>query len=1127
MSGHPRNSRKGRNNIVEKLRTSTPNQEAALIAQWTAANGKYATNLRNHINKILWNNTTKSMINKNKLKTIINNLTQKAKNEYNSENIPILTKYLGYLNQQAQRIASLTAEKGNAVNRLAASQKEINTLKEQIASGKQQVENLEAAHGRMIENMKAAQKTAANVARGQQLLAFAAIAKATRELKNAKNAQAQATNASAAAIAKLEANMAAAALSAANKNKQIANAQAALAKAANNKAAHNVAMANLKAAHNANKARAAQNKANANAALAAAHKAVANATSEANRAKAEAAERIAEEAARAAAADQKAAEAEAAKNAALAQAQQAEAGSAEATRLMKEAQAQAAAANAAKKNANAARNAAQANANRYASQFANAERQIANKTAALTAAQQNTRRQLWLRAVATGKAVQTEAKLLEAEKKARLAGANAADQKARANAAQANARAKAAETNAAKAAAAAALKAKEAAEKAGANAAAQAALNKQAAEASAAAMAAAQAEQQAAKNALEALKATTVNKSLLNQAQAALAKANANKTALTNKHAANMAALRAEANSATASAANKNAALKALQAAANANKNAAIEKLRKLEANSAANKVALNKQLVEMKTLKNAANKATANQKANYEAKLAAKELATAATIKALEANAASARAQAANIQKQANALGAQGATLQSNKNAAEKKAANLEAELAKAKTLVGAATLTGMAAARVGGAAAGAALGAAGGLARRAGLMRQAAGPNTGRKNVPPTGLGTTPLPARLENNPLIKRIQNTKAAIGNKGHNLTRKYLIERANDLIKAPNSKNAQNAFLKQIVQWSVSSTLKPNNPTLRAEVKNKTLTLSNFNTFVKNYLPKLERGPISLTTNLKPPPSPSPNFSGVTVRWLNNWHRFSNKELTTGINNKNGTPISKNGKVNAATLKGQTQLKLLNLVRNANKNGIRITDPGSANYFIRKYNSGKNNPYAKWLINSIVSRRTTGQALPTLPPPVAPAPAPVPSLKNRIEQYRRRLQNTTTNYNKFKKVRNDPTVPRNVRLNSSIKALISAREAQEQKKTQRPPAKANIRMVKWVSSEKPNPARKSNTSNYSMKHIDGGYYIQVNGKYRPVLNYNSTTKTARISLLNKDIQGTPGAQKGKVNVLGLR
>ena len=190
------------------------------------------------------------------------------------------------------------------------------------------------------------------------------------------------------------------------------------------------------------------------------------------------------------------------------------------------------------------------------------------------------------------------------------------------------------------------------------------------------------------------------------------------------------------------------------------------------------------------------------------------------------------------------------------------------------------------------------------------------------------------------------------------------------------------------------------------------------------------------------------------------------------------------------------------------------------------------NKNRKNKYNKAVAN-ITNRINKIKGKSTVSPKInpsilnTPAPAPAsPSLKNRIEQYRKRLRNAST-YNNFKKVRNDPNVPKNVRLNSSIRTLISAREAQEKKRQQLPRQKANIRMVGWVSSEKPNPKRKSNKSNYSMKYIDDGYYIQVNGKYRPVLNYNKNTRTARISLLNKNIQGIPMAQKGKTNVLGLR
>jgi len=524
-----------------------------------------------------------------------------------------------------------------------------------------------------------------------------------------------------------------------------------------------------------------------------------------------------------------------------------------------------------------------------------------------------------------------------------------------------------------------------------------------------------------------------------------------------------------------------------------------------------------------------------------------------------------------------------------------------------------------------------------------------------------------------------LINRIEKTISLIGNRGNNTEREKLVEIAKRLETNTRIMNVQQEFLAQLKTWAEKTTT---NRTILNWVTVQKLSPTNFNKFVTNYLGKLPSRPapppppglsqlniirlngiISNTPNYggnkwtndnkfvvnmmvknknsnkvkqarkalnnkknskalvvrtpnAVPASAGPNFTNITVRWLNNWKRYSNDELIKGVN--------KNGKVNPVTASGQTRLKLLNIVRNANKSGIfsptgSLTKPGTIAYFVKKYkNDGEKNPYLKWLIEAMIGpqlmpyknspnykralqwvrkvhginagtlnvnkynqyinnsylpnglkqallkhkqeilnkRGSSGTVLGTppagnstvlgvpstlnsknvvpsittsgstigKPPSILNTPAPAPasaSLKNRIEQYRKRLQNAT-NYNNFKKVRNDPNVPRNVRLNSSIRKLISAREAQEKKR--QPPQKANIRMVGWVSSEKPNPKRKSNKSNYSMKYIDGGYYIQVNGKYRPVLNYNKNTKTARISLFNKNIQGTFKAQKGKANVL---
>ena len=967
-SKHTNNLTTNNRETFDKLRT-----------QWSNIDGKLHGATLAYIHTLLYNPNSHTIKSKNNLQKVINGL---SKNSFNTNAGPILAMYKDYLTKTNLASNTGLAAKNALALELAA---ERNALKLTLANknaalqaalegrtadaaafeakAKANIERMQAAHAAAVSNLERNKQT--------KLLELAAEKKAieleAKQHKEAANAATKLANQTAlnlkAAIvsgnveakkaAQLAANIAQRNLEATERNAKIAAAEAALVNAqqkaaearAENKAAAEQALANKQAEFNrqltANKAAANRALANARAAAAANRNSL-----------------VAKAAANKAAADQAAAEA-AQKVSQL-----------EAAVTAGQANKEAALA-AAKRNANAA----QAKANQEA---ANLRKQLGNKSAeanrlagslaSTSGALANSHRryaQLALQSLkAAAEAREARMKTLAAEAAAAAAIGNASKARAVANAhkAEANA-AKQAAINAAAATEAAKRNAALASERAAAaegNAVAQ----RQAAEASAAAVAAAQAEQQTAKEALEALKeSSSATQAQLNAAKAAINAANANKRATANKHAANMAKLKANANK------GKAAAIEGLRAARAANKAAANKALANLKMASAKN----------VTNLQNALKRLNAQRQAELEAKGTEKEAAVAAAriaaegiaaarLRALQNNLNKAKQEAANIIQQKDS------NLSAQQKAAQAQVAQLETELSKAKTLVGAATLTGMALGRAGGSV-------VGGITRLAGLGRQVAGPNTGRKNVPPTGLGTvTPLPLRAENHPLVKRVRNTLALIGNKGNKNTRSYVTKNSNALVKSPNNNKLQKEFVRAISQWALSSTVKPNKPELREWVKSKNVSISNFNTFVKNYLGKLytmTNNPLYKTTNQNNPlfnknavnnskalvvrtpnvvpASAGPNFTNITVRWLNNWKRYSNDELIKGV-----PGASVNGKVNPATASGQTRLKLLNIVRNANKNKIVFGKPGAISYFVKKYkNGGEKDPYLRWLIETMI------------------------------------------------------------------------------------------------------------------------------------------------------------------------
>lgn len=958
--------------------------------QWSNIDGKLHGATLAYIHTLLYNPNSQTIKSKNNLQKVITSL---SKNSFNTNAGPILVMYKDYLTKTNLASTTNIAAKNALALELAA---ERNALKLTLANKNAALKA--ALEGRTADAAKFEAKAQANLERMQaahanvvskleqnkqtKLLELAAEKKAieleAKQHKEAANAATKLANQTAlnlkAAIvsgnldakkaAQLAANIAQRNLEATERNAKIAAAEAALVNAqqkaaeasAANKAAAEQALANKQAEFNkqlaANKAAANKALANARAAAAANRnslvaKAAANKAA-ADQAAAEAAQKVSEleAAVTAGQANKEAALAAAKRNANAAQAK----ANQEAANLRKELGVKS------------------AEANRLAGSLAEASRAGAN-------AEKRFRTQLLI-------SKETEAKATRAKLATMAAQLEVVKSRGNAAAARKLANAHKAEANAAKQAAINAAAATENAKRLAANRQAemialqtsveagkintQALINAhtKAAEASAAAVAAAQAEQQAAKEALEALReSSNATQAQLNAAKAAINAANANKRATANKHAANMAKLKANANKGTA---NAIAVLKAAQAA---NKAAANKALANLKASSAKNVTNLQNALKRLNARRQAEleAKGTEKEEAVAAARIAAEGIA-AARLRALQNNLNKAKQEAANIIQQKDS------NLSAQQKAAQAQVAQLETELSKAKTLVGAATLTGMALGRAGGSV-------VGGITRLAGLGRQVAGPNTGRKNVPPTGLGTvTPLPLRAENHPLVKRVRNTLALIGNKGNKNTRSYVTKNSNALVKSPNNNKLQKEFVRAISQWALSSTVKPNKPELREWVKSKNVSISNFNTFVKNYLGKLytmTNNPLYKTTNQNNPlfnknavnnskalvvrtpnvvpASAGPNFTNITVRWLNNWKRYSNDELIKGV-----PGASVNGKVNPVTASGQTRLKLLNIVRNANKNKIVFGKPGAISYFVKKYkNGGEKDPYLRWLIETMI------------------------------------------------------------------------------------------------------------------------------------------------------------------------
>ena len=940
--------------------------------QWSNIDGKLHEATLAYIHTLLYNPNTQSIKIKNNLQKIVNTLAAST-NNFNKNAKPILDMYKDYLTRtnlasnenKAKRAlvaASLNAEK-IALQQALKAQKL--AFEEQAAGhtaeaarireeANKKVASMQAAHQNVLSTLENNKKTKLLELEAQKK-AIEVQAKANKEAANQTARKLEAAkefgNAEAQKAARLANNIAKRNVEATERNAKIAAAEAALAKAKQNaeaasvanKAAANKALANKQEEFNRQLA---ANKAAANKALAAALESAAKNKNSV----------VAQAAANKAAAD---------------------AAAAEAAQRVSQLEAAGTASVAALRTAKNAANAAQAKANQEATKLRNklrAKSEEANRLAESLAeasraganAEQRFRAQLLISKETEAKATRAKLATLAAQlevvkvvKSRGNAAANAAAAKRLANAHKA-------EANAAKKAAANAAAATESAKKLAANRQAEiialqasveagkvntkALINvhAKASAASAAAVAAAQAEQQAAKEELEALqKSSSATKAELNAAMAAIIEANANKTATVQQHAANMARLKANANSGTA------AAIESLRAARAANKAAANRALANLRATSAQNVTTLQTALKNLNAKRQAELEAKGTEKeaAVVAARMAA-ELTASAKLSALQENLKKAKQEASNIIKQKDS------NLNQQKKAAEAQVEQLEAELSKAKTLVGAVTLTGMALGRTGGAVVGGIgrTGGAivGGLTRLTGLRKQINGPNTGRTNVPPTGLGTvTPLPLRLENNPLIKRVQNTITLIGNKGHKNTRNYLIRYATNLKKSPNNKTLQNKFVKQVQQWAVSSSLK-NNALLR-ETKIKQVTISNFNTFVKNYLGKLNKPnnkALIVRTPNAVPASAGPNFTNVTIRWLNNWKRYSNDELIKGV-----PGASVNGKVNPETASGQTRLKLLNIVRNAN---IVFSKPGAIAYFVKKYkDGGEKDPYLKWLIETMI------------------------------------------------------------------------------------------------------------------------------------------------------------------------
>ena len=922
--------------------------------QWSNIDGKLHRATLAYIHTLLYNPTTQSIKIKNNLQKIVN---AAATNNFNKNAKPILAMYKDYLTrtnlasnankaERARVAASLTAEK-NALQQALNAQNL--AFKEQAAGhtaeaarlraeANQKVASMQAAHQNVLSTLEKNKKTKLLELEAQKK-AIEVQAKAHKEAANeatrranqtARNLEAAKKSGSEEAqkAASLANNIAKRNVEATERNAKIAAAEAALAQAKQNaeaasvanKAAANKALANALESAAKNKqsvvAQAAANKAAADAAAAEAAQRVSQLEAAVNAGKASvAALRTAKNAA----------------NAAQAKANE------EATNLRKKLTAKS------------------EEANRLAGSLAEASRAGAN-------AEQRFRAQLLISKETEAKATRAKLATMAAQLEVVKSRGNAAAAKRLANAHKA-------EANAAKQAAANAAAATESAKKLAANRQAEIIalqasveagkvntnalikVHANASAASAAAVAAAQAEQQAAKEELEALqKSSSSTKAELNAARAAIIKANENKTATVQQHAANMAKLKAKANS------GKAAAIESLRAARAANKAAANRALANLRATSAQNVTRLETALKNLNAKRQAELEAKGTEKeaAVVAARMAA-ELTASAKLSALQENLNKAKQEASTIIQQKDS------NLNQQKTAAKAQVEQLEAELSKAKTLVGAATLTGMALGRTGGAVLGGIgrTGGAvvGGLTRLTGLRKQINGPNTGRTNVPPTGLGTvTPLPLRLENNPLIKRVQNTITLIGNKGHKNTRNYLIRYANNLKKSPNNKTLQNKFVKQVEQWAVSSSLKNN--ALLKETKSKQVTISNFNTFVKNYLGKLNKPnnkALIVRTPNAVPASAGPNFTNVTIRWLNNWKRYSNDELIQGV-----PGASVNGKVNPVTASGQTRLKLLSIVRNANKNKIVFSKPGAIAYFVKKYkDGGEKDPYLKWLIETMI------------------------------------------------------------------------------------------------------------------------------------------------------------------------
>ena len=1048
------------------------------------------------------------------------------------------------------------------------------------AQAKAQIANMQAAHKAALTNMQQEKQLEIEMLEGEKTslriqqriiegqLSNARVA-ANQAAKNLAAAKASG-NAAAAEAAKLAQNIAKRNLEATERNAQIAEAKAALVKAKANaeaasltqKAAANKALANKQAEFNrqlaANKA--AANKALENARAAAAankNSVVAKAAlnkAAADQAAAEAAQKVSQlEAAVTAGQENKRAALEAAEKAA------------------KEAQAKAN-----QEAANLKRNLAakSVEANRLAGSLAEASRAGAN-------AEKRFRTQLLM-------SKETEAKATRAKLATMAAQLEVVKSRGNAAAARKLANAHKAEANAAKQAAISAAEATENAKKVAANRQAAiialeanveaGKINKQAlinahtkaAEASAAAVAAAQAEKQAAAEALVALKeSSNATQAQLNNARAAINAANANKRATANKHAANMAKLKENANRGTAN------AIEVLKAAQAANKAAANKALANLKASSAQN----------VTNLRRALNNLNARRQAELEAKGTEKETAVAAARAAAEAIAAEQLKELKNSLKEAqqqvkNISGQKDSNLNAQKKAAEAQAANLQKQLNmamkkltnsqrntnavmkklqenKKKAVAGLreARSTNRNAANAAAKLWLKAYGGPGGVKVPLFNVRKAA--REIEKNYPNI--------LKINKNLIEKALSTSLVYQKNQGQ-------LSRATRILKELGLPSGTTRVQGLLTEAGGVPKPKPSIQRNSNSNSNSNSNGNNINNLLLKLNPTLKRYPLTLDNinRLNGIIKNTPNYGDS--KWTNdnkfvlnmmNKNKNSNKvkQARKALNNKKsqsmaivpvgpvmnvptggvGGPLSGRNPIEKQALN-----RFNRVYREYSENGgvtkarwLNLTNAGQLNR-LGKYknrlklalnnvatNKNRKNKYNKAVAN-ITNRINKIKGKSTVSPKInpsilnTPAPAPAsPSLKNRIEQYRKRLQNAT-NYNNFKKVRNDPNVPRNIRLNPSIRTLISARESQEQKR--KPPQKANIRMVGWVSSEKPNPTRKSNKSNYSMKYIDGGYYIQVNGKYRPVLNYNKNTRTARISLLNKNIQGTFKAQKGKSNVL---